>query len=110
MSNWALGAQALDGPRQRELRAAETLDEVAAARDPERLQTAQLGVERREAARDAFGEHELAREDPVALEQQLRQRAPARGRVLLRGAGEERRGQRPAPWRMGRCAARAASR
>ncbi len=70
-----LGAQPLDGAGQRELGAAEALDEVAAARDAERLQPAQLGVERGEATGHAFGEDELAGEDPVALEQQLGQRA-----------------------------------
>ncbi len=67
----ALRAQALDRARERELRAAEALDEVAAARDADRLERGELVVERGEAARDALGQHLLAGDDAVALEQQL---------------------------------------
>ena len=90
----ALGAQALDRAGQRELRAAQALDEVAAAGDAERLEGAERVVERGEAAGDALGQHLLAGDDPVALEQQLGERAAPRaglGRVA-----EQRRGQRPA--------------
>src|SRR5581483_11514940 len=48
-------AQALDRSPERELRAAESLDEVAAAAEPERLERAQLAVDGAVAARDALG-------------------------------------------------------
>ena len=64
-----LSAQALDGTSERELSTAHTLDEVAAARDPQDLQAAQLGVERREATWHSLRAHQLTREDPVALQQ-----------------------------------------
>ena len=87
-------AQPLDRAGQGELGAAEALDEVAAAGGAEQLEVAELGVEGREAAGDALGEHGLAGDDAVALEHQLglgAQPRPRAGRVL-----EERRGQRPA--------------
>ena len=90
----ALRAQALDRARQRELRAAEALDEVAAPGDADRLQRRELVVQRGEAAGDALGQHLLAGDDAVALEQQLGLRAAARGRVL--GHREQRRDERPA--------------
>ncbi len=71
-------AQPLDRAGQRELRAAEALDEVPAPGDPERLELRELGVDRREPARHALGQHLLAGQDPVALEQQLGERAPPR--------------------------------
>ena len=89
-----MGAQPLDRSRQRELRAAETLDEVAAPADAERLERGERVIEGREAARDPLREHELAGEDAVALEQELGDRAPP-GDGIGRGL-EERRGQRPA--------------
>ena len=96
-----LRTQALDRAGQRELRAAEPLDEVAAAAHPERLEVAERVVERREAAGDPLREHLLAREDPVALEQQLRR---ARAAALARIGSGSSRGQRDAavsdqrPW------------
>src|SRR5204862_4019941 len=90
----ALRTQPLDRSRQRELRAAEPFDEVAAARDADRLERRELVVERREAARDPLGEHLLAGDDAVALEQQLGLRAPAGARLDV--GAEERRRQRPA--------------
>ena len=87
-------AQALDRSGERELGAAEALDEVAAPRGAEHLQVRELAVEAREAAGHALGEHRLAGDDPVALQHQLGLRAQARplgGRVA-----EQRLGQRPA--------------
>ena len=103
-----LGAQPLDGAGERELSAAESLDEVAAARDAERLELGQLGVDRREAARHALGEHLLAGQDPVALEHQLGQRAAPRRRGRPRA--EQRCGQRPAALDLGRGARAAPAR
>ena len=77
-------AQALDRAAERELRAAEALDEVAAAARAERLERTQLGVDRAVAAGDALAADGVARDDPLPLEQQLRERPP----VGL-GAGEE---------------------
>ena len=71
------GAQALDGAGERELGAAHALDEVAAAADAERLELGEGVVEQGEAAADALGEHLLAGDDPVALEQQLGERTAA---------------------------------
>ena len=80
-------AQPLDRAGQRELRAAEALDEVAAAADAERLEVAQLAVDGAVAAGDSFAAHAVARDDPLPLEQQLGERAPlgpARGRGATR--------------------------
>jgi hypothetical protein len=97
-----LGAQPLDGTGQRELCSTEALDEISATRDPERLELGQRVVERREAARDTFGEDELARQDPVSLEQQLSERTAARDWVA--GAiAEERRCERPAALERSAC-------
>ena len=84
-------AQPLDRPGQRELRAAEPLDEVAAAADAERLERAQLAVDGAVAAGDALAADAVARYDPLALEQQLGQRA-AVGAARRRGAavGDQR--------------------
>ena len=101
----AQAAQALDRRGERELRAAEPLDEVAAPRRAERLEVRELGVERREAALDPLGQGLLAGDDAVALEHDLRQRADP---LAVGGrAGEQRRGQRPAALdlRRGRAAA-----
>ena len=73
-------AQALDRAGQRELRAAEPLDEVAAAADAERLERAQLAVDGAVAARNAFAAHAVARDDALPLEQQLGERT--RGRAV----------------------------
>ena len=56
---------------ERELRAAEPLDEVAASADAERLERLQLAVHRAVAAGDPLGADAVARDDPLALEQQL---------------------------------------
>src|SRR5204863_464716 len=79
----ALRAQPLHGARERELRAAEPFDEVAAACGADRLQRRQLVVQRGEAAGNALGEHLFARDDAVALEQQLGLGAAALGRIRL---------------------------
>jgi hypothetical protein len=89
-----LGAQALDGAGQRELRAAEALDEVAAAADAERLERAERVVQQAETAAHALGEHVLARDDAVALEQQLGTGAAAQAGIGL--ATEDRGRERPA--------------
>ena len=70
-------------PGERELRAAEALDEVAAPAGADRLEILQLAVDGAVAARDALGAHAVARDDPLPLEQQLRERAP------VGAAGEE---------------------
>src|ERR671930_1310264 len=72
-------SQSLDRAAERELRAAEALDEVASPAEAERLERAQLTVDGAVAARDAFGADGLPRHDPVALEQQLGERAPVGG-------------------------------
>ena len=97
-------AQPLDRARHCELSTAEALDEVAAPRDPEHLELRQLRVDPAETAGHALGQHLLAREHAVALEQQLGPSTPARRRipVLL----EQRRGQRPAALDL-RCSAAA---
>ena len=73
-------AQPLDGAAERELRAAEALDEVAAAAEAERLERAQLGVDGAVAAGDALGADAVAGDDALPLEQQLGERAPLRRR------------------------------
>src|SRR5439155_7496057 len=93
----------LDRTAERELRAAEALDEVAAAAQPQRLERAQVRVDRAVASGDALRAHAVTRDDPLPLEQQLRERAPV-GR-----AAEEAGGERPAALRgrgPGRTAAR----
>ena len=67
-------AQPLDGAAERELRAAEPLDEVAAAAEAERLQRPQLAVDRAVAAGNPFGADAVAGDDPLPLEQQLGER------------------------------------
>ena len=69
-------AQPLDCPAERELRAAQAFDEVAAPAEAERLERLQLAVDRAVAARDPLAAHPVARDDALALEQQLRERAP----------------------------------
>src|SRR5919206_2345208 len=89
-----LAAQALDRAGQRELRPAEALDEVAAPAGADGLELRERVVQAGEAAGDALGQHLLARDDAVALEQQLGQRAPPARRLGRRA--EQRLGQRPA--------------
>src|SRR3954471_22313755 len=87
--------QPLDRAGERELRAPEPLDEVAAPARAERLELRERVVEDREAAGDALGEDLLAADDAVALKQQLGERAAALAGVRL--AAEDRAGQGPAP-------------
>ena len=68
-------AQTLDGARQRKLRAAHPLDEVAPAAHAQGLQFRERVVQQSKATFDPLGENLLAGDDPVALQQQLRQRA-----------------------------------
>ncbi len=89
-------AQPLDRAAERELRAAEALDEVAAPADAERLERPQLAVDRAVAAGDPLGAHAVARDDALPLEQELRERAP----VAARSANSAL-GQRPASLRRG---------
>ena len=93
-----LRPQALDRARQRELRAAEAFDEVAAPRDADRLQRRERVIERGEAARDALGQHQLAGDDAVALEQQLGLRAAPRRRIVV-AAEQARRSATSGPGR-----------
>jgi hypothetical protein len=71
-------AQPLDRSAERELRAAQALDEVAAAAEPERLERLQLAVDGAVAAGDALGADAVAGDDALALEQQLREAPPVR--------------------------------
>src|SRR6185503_15519762 len=87
-------AQPLDRAGERELRAAETLDEVAATAGAERLELRERVVEDREAAGDPFGQDLLAADDAVALEQQLGDGPAPLARLRL--AAEDPARQRPA--------------
>ena len=92
--------QPLDGSGERELGTAHALDEVAPPADAERLEVAEGVVQAGEAAGDALGEHLLAGDDAVALEQQLGERPPALGGMgghFIPPAVEDGRGERPAP-------------
>ena len=64
-------AQPLDRAAERELRAAEPLDEVAAAAEPERLERLQLAVDGAVAAGDSLAADAVAGDDPLPLEQEL---------------------------------------
>src|SRR5207253_5330962 len=86
-------AQPLDRTAERELRAAETLDEVAAPARPERLERPQLRTHRAVAAGDPLAAHAVARDDALSLEQELGERTP------VRPPREEARRQRPASLR-----------
>ena len=86
-------AQPLDRSGQRELRAAEPLDEVATSADADRLQILELAVHGAVTARDALTADAVARDDALALEQELGKRAP------FRHTGEEPIRQRPAALR-----------
>ena len=68
-------AQPLDRAGERELRAAEALDEVAAPAGADRLERAQLAVDGAVAARDALAADAVAHHDALPLEQELRERA-----------------------------------
>ena len=66
-------------PGERELRAAEPLDEVAAAAGADGLERRQLPVDGAVPARDPLGADAVTRHDPLPLEQELRERAPVAG-------------------------------
>src|SRR6476469_9473572 len=83
-------AEPFDCPAEGELGAPETLDEVAAPAEPERLERLQLTIDRAVAAGDALAAHAVPYDDALPLDQQLGERA------AVGAAGEERRGQRPA--------------
>ena len=88
-------AQPLDGSAERELRASEPLDEVAAAAEPERLERSQLAVDGSVAAGDPLCADAVARDDALPLEQQLGQR-PAVGTCPGTVPGRVRKGAAPA--------------
>ena len=69
-------AKPLDSAGKGELRAAETLDEVAATADADRLERAQLRVDGAVAAGDALAADAVPGDDALALQQELGQRAP----------------------------------
>ena len=85
--------EALDRAAERELGAAETLDEVAAPAETERLERLQLAVDRAVAALDPLSADTVARDDPLPLEQELGECAA----VLV--ACEEAIGERPSALR-----------
>ncbi len=99
-------AQTLHRSWQRELCAAETLDEVAAPAHAKRLQLCERTVQSREATGNALGGDLLARQHAIALEQQLGKGATTPTQLLdsIRPAallarhlsGEERERERPA--------------
>jgi hypothetical protein len=84
-------AQPLDRAAERELRAAEPLDEVAAAAKPQGLERLQLAVDGAVAAGDSLAADTVARDDPLPLEQELGEGA------AVGVAGEQPVGERPAP-------------
>ena len=69
----------LDGAAEGELRAAQPLDEVAAPAEAECLESLELPVDGAVAARDPLGADAVPRDDSLALEQKLGERAPVRG-------------------------------
>ena len=82
--------QTLDGAGKRELRAAEPFDEVATAAGADRLEILQLGVDGAVPARDPLAADAVARDDPLALEQQLGERAPVRRSGNSLSVGDQR--------------------
>ena len=89
--------QPLDSPAQRELGSAETFHEVAAPAGAERLERAQLSVDRAVAAGDSLGADGVARHDAVPFQQELGKRS-----AVGLAAVEERSRERPAPLGRGR--------
>ena len=67
-------------PGERELRAAEPLDEVPATTGADRLERAQLAVHGAVPAGDALAADAVAHDDALSLEQQLGESAPIDGR------------------------------
>ena len=68
----------LHGSRKRELRAAETFDEVPAATEPDRLHRPELTVDRTEPTDDTLAAHTVTGDDALALEEELRERSAGR--------------------------------
>src|SRR5690349_6648403 len=68
----AEGSQPIDGSRQRELRAAQALDEVTAADATRLLHGPQHRVQPRESAWPSLAGDALAGEDSIALEEHAR--------------------------------------
>ena len=88
-------AQALDGSGESELRSAQSLDEVPPPAEAQRLEVPQLPVHGRVAAGHALAADAVARDDALALEEQLGERA------RVRVAREDRGGAGPAALRRG---------
>ena len=86
-------SEPLDRAGERELGAAEPLDEVAATADADRLQILELAVDGAVAAGNPLAADAVTGDDPLALEQELGESAPI---GLTR---EEPVGQRPAALR-----------
>src|SRR5204863_8479026 len=63
--------EALNRPAERELRAAEALDEVAAPTEAERLERLELSVDGAVPALDALAADAVPGHDPLSLEEQL---------------------------------------
>ena len=89
----ARGAKSIDSTGQRELRGAEARDEVAAPNAARVLHGLQDAVRRREPSAGPFRPNDLARENPVPLEQLPDLGCRAFGRGDRRVAGGI--GQRP---------------
>ena len=90
--------QSVDGTRQGELGSAQPGDEVPAAHLTALFEHLQHGVRRGVTSPDTFGQHRLARDDAVPLEQL--QRSCVRRLRSVTGAGERcgaSNDQRPAP-------------
>src|SRR5256885_13931361 len=82
-------SQPPDRTPDRELRTAESLDEVTAPAEAERLERTQLRVHRAVAAGDSLGANTVAGDDSLPFEEELGKR-PAIGRFA-----EQARGARP---------------
>src|SRR6185503_15468917 len=85
-------AEPLDRAGQRELRAAESLDEVAAPAGADGLERPELAVDGPVAAGDPLRTDPVARDDSLSLEQELGQRPAIGGRPTR---CEQARGERP---------------
>ena len=87
-------AESLDRTPERELRTAQTFDEVAPPTGSEGLERPELTVDGAEAAGDPLPPDPVSRDDPLPLEQELGQRTPVGLAVC-----EEPRRKRPAALR-----------
>ena len=86
-------AQAVDRPGQRELGRAKPVDEVAPPDSTGFLERPQDRVDPRKATFDALGEHGLAGQDAVAVQQRERQRVEPPCRAGRCGAARGQRGR-----------------